>query len=133
MVTISLLILSSLSLELVGLQSEFMVLIILSCSTIIASFAFESVLKTKSNENYTSLMQIKENFDTTVLKRTEFTLWWVSACVAFFGFYTTNVTIVCDFCCFFLINLNERSIKIFFIRTITQKRCFQNQIPKYST
>jgi MCP family monocarboxylic acid transporter-like MFS transporter 2 len=95
LVTIGLILASSATLDLIGLHYEFIILATLSFTTIIASTAFKSVLKPNHNKNEKIQVQIRQSFGTDVLKRTEFNLWWISACFAMFGFYITNVTIVC--------------------------------------
>ncbi len=93
-VTIALIIMSSVTIDTVGLKYAFLVLMGLSATTIIASFAFKHVLKTSSNKNDTFANRIKQSFGTDVFKRPEFIIWCISNCFGLFGFYITNVTIV---------------------------------------
>jgi MCP family monocarboxylic acid transporter-like MFS transporter 2 len=82
-----------------GLKYFFIIFACLSTLTILAAASFKSVLKSESDSNNKFSVRIKQSLALTVLKRREFTIWWVSSLFSIFSIITTLVTIVSVGCC----------------------------------
>jgi MCP family monocarboxylic acid transporter-like MFS transporter 2 len=96
-IAIGFLLVTAQSLESLGLKRAFLVFASLTSVTILAAFSFKSVLIPKSESGAGFLAKVKESFRIQVLKRREFTIWWVSASFYVICFSIATVTIVNDF------------------------------------
>jgi MFS family permease len=132
-IAIGFLLTTSRSLDLFGLKKTFLIFACLTSTTIIASLSFKSVLDSKSQKTEKITSKLKESFGLEVLKRPEFTIWWVSACFYVICFAIATVTIVIAIFIKY-IDLYTR-LTVFFVthifsRTITRTFYFQIQMQK---